>query len=724
LAEVDSYLPKGIRSQAMSHICHFCHKLRVGPLKGHRASIRAAVASALLIGLFAAGAQNAGAEGWLGPDQASGPTNCNFLSQSKTIVSTANGTAIAAWQRRDNGCVGATRIEAAVRPPGGTFSTPQVLSDPTLEATAPKLAIDASGSVIAAWTENGTIRYSLWSPGSAFSAAQTIAGSGPLASAPDVAIGGGAAVVAWVQAGITEVAVKPAGSTVFGAPQQFVNPTEPSADVDVAINEAGAALVTWQAIGPVLDTLHAAARPPGGAFAELATVFTTVNNLDNIEAPQVEIDPLGRATLLWTYFNSAGNIHIVKSAARGTSGNFGDIDDVSDPGIDSGPLGSIDLALDKDNNAIAVWYAISMRASVRPPGGTFGPVTPAMSQPNFVITTPSVDYDPNGRAIAVWLSPGGSGFAVQSAILPKGAAAFGTVHDAQSIGAGAGDLLDGATPVAIDDQGNAVTMWRRQFDFDPAAGIQPGYRIESAWLDAVAPVLVQVRIPATGTVGVPIKVAAAATDRLSAVAFSWNFGDGGTAAGALASHTYLRGGTFTVTVTATDGGGNTDTASGTVVVPALSSAGTTGTIGAPFGPGSAAGPQITGLRLSRSSFRPAKTGGPVRVASASKKAWTRVSYTLSAPGIVRFVFEKPRLGRRSGKKCVAPTKSNRGHKSCVRYVGVRGAFTRRRIAGPDRFTFTGRLLGHRLKAGRYRLVAQAAGAGGAGFPKHVNFLIR
>lgn len=674
--------------------------------RAHRTIARAAVSAALAGCLLVTAADAASAAPtWLDAVPASAVTDCNFLAQSPTTVATAEGTAVAAWVRRDDGCVGATRVEVAVRPPGASFGAPVVLSDPTLEASAPKLAIDPSGTVVAVWSENGFIRYSERPAGGSFSAAQTIAGSGPTAAAPDVAIAGGTVVAGWTNAGAAEVAVKPAGSAAFGAVQTFLTLAEIPADVDVAIDAAGAALMTWQTVGGPLDTLRAAARPAGGGFGQLATVFTTAADLDSIRSPQVEIDSAGRGTLLWAYADSASGRTIVKSASD-AGGDFGPVQNASNPAVNSGQLGSIDLALDASGNAIAVWWATTMQASVRPVGGSFGPVIANVSGPNFVITTPSVAFDPSGRAVAAWLSPGGPAFAVQAAILPKGATSFGPVAE-HAVPAGAGDLIDGATPIALDDQGNAVGVWRRRLDLSPAPGLQAGYQIESAWLDAVGPELRALSIPSAGGLGEPVAVSVAPVDRLSAIAATtWSFGDGATASGATASHTYTKGGTYQVTVTSTDAVGNATTAARTIELPDKPSP---------------AGLAISKLRVSPSAFRAALKGPSVR--AGNLKPWTRVTYSLSLAANVRFSFERPAAGRRSGARCAKPSPRNRGHRSCIRYLPVKGSFTRKRTAGGDRFTFTGRLLGHRLPKGRYRLVARASTAGVSGAAQRASFRI-
>jgi hypothetical protein len=52
-----------------------------------------------------------------------------------------------------------------------------------------------------------------------------------------------------------------------------------------------------------------------------------------------------------------------------------------------------------------------------------------------------------------------------------------------------------------------------------------------------------------------------------------------------------------------------------------------------------------------------------------------------------------------------------------------GSFTRTRPAGADRFTFTGRLTGHPLKPGRYRLVATPTANRHTGKPARAGFRI-
>ena len=88
--------------------------------------------------------------------------------------------------------------------------------------------------------------------------------------------------------------------------------------------------------------------------------------------------------------------------------------------------------------------------------------------------------------------------------------------------------------------------------------------------------------PLTGTSPLTVSFdASASSDDGTIVSYAWDFGDGATGSGALTSHVYTTPGTYTATVTVTDDGGLTDSASFTIT--ALSGGGTGGTGGSGTG---------------------------------------------------------------------------------------------------------------------------------------------
>jgi hypothetical protein len=110
-------------------------------------------------------------------------------------------------------------------------------------------------------------------------------------------------------------------------------------------------------------------------------------------------------------------------------------------------------------------------------------------------------------------------------------------------------------------------------------------------------------------------------------------------------------------------------------------------------------PQASALRLDPARFRAAARGS-----SIAARTGATVSYRLSEPASVLFRVERRAAGRRVGKRCVKPNRSNRRRKRCTRWLRQRGSFTHSGQAGANSFRFTGRLRGRKLRPGRYRLV--------------------
>jgi hypothetical protein len=119
-------------------------------------------------------------------------------------------------------------------------------------------------------------------------------------------------------------------------------------------------------------------------------------------------------------------------------------------------------------------------------------------------------------------------------------------------------------------------------------------------------------------------------------------------------------------------------------------------------------PLLTGLSAKPRSFRTRRRAG--------RPAGTTVRFGLSEAATVRLGAERATTGRRVGGGCVRQTRGNRSRRACVRYVVLRGVFTRKLAAGVARVRFDGRLGGKRLATGRYRLVLIATDAAGNASP--------
>ena len=216
--------------------------------------------------------------------------------------------------------------------------------------------------------------------------------------------------------------------------------------------------------------------------------------------------------------------------------------------------------------------------------------------------------------------------------------------------------------------------------------------------------------------------------------YLWDFGDGQTQMGPLAAvqHTYAKPGSYPITLTVTDQAGcalsivytgQTTSCNGsgkarvmhTITVPAA-------TVTIPLLP--AVGTE----RISPSAF-PAYLAGPSALAAKRRKRTygAKVTYTLNVAASVRFTVQLRSIGRKvtHAKKatCERPTKHNRKQHRCIRYITVKGSFTRAGLTGSNTFRFSGRLNGKRLTRGEYRLIASPTINAATGRAASANFRI-
>lgn len=519
-----------------------------------------------LIALFAllpAAAAQA-APTWLGASTVS--PNSKIYAYPSDLTVLPDGTVVAAWNRYDDTCC-TQHVEVSVRTPGGTFSAPQQLSGAG-DASGVKLAQAADGEVTAVWSESVAGSYVIRSAvrpasGGAFGTFQTISGSGANAFGPAIAVGGGIAVAAWYRNGIEQAAVRPANTTFFQSANDL-SASGVSGNSAVAVDGSGNAVVAYQRYNGANYVIQANARPAGGAFAALADVYT--NNIaagDDLHDPHLAMDSQGRTTIAFASYDGSVSRHKIRSGVRGTSGNFGALQVVSNPAVDSGSGGYMDLAVSSDNTAILVWSGGVTQAAVRPSGGSFGAITD-ISGPGTFSGNPAVRFDGAGVAVAVWQGNSGGLTAIQSASRPKGGT-FGDVTDIAV--SNSTDSVFGPTSLGIDPSGNAAALWAEYDDLDNVAGgTDQVYHVRAAGYDGAPPNFGAISVPGTGTAESAVDMSAPASDVWSAFNTTWDFGDGGSGTGTSLQHTWNTQGTYTVTVKATDAVGNQSTQTRTIQI--------------------------------------------------------------------------------------------------------------------------------------------------------------
>jgi FG-GAP repeat len=110
---------------------------------------------------------------------------------------------------------------------------------------------------------------------------------------------------------------------------------------------------------------------------------------------------------------------------------------------------------------------------------------------------------------------------------------------------------------------------------------------------------------------------------------------------------------------------------------------------------------------------PAAIRGPSAVI-AMRRYGAEVAYTLNTASDVRFTIAKVDPGHVSSGRCARRTKADYSARRCIWLVALPGDFTRTGSAGVNRFRFTGRLAGHKLAVGSYRLIATSTVGGRLG----------
>ena len=346
------------------------------------------------------------------------PVNLSAAGQDAfgaQITTDLGGTSTAVWERSD----GANSIiQAATRPPGGEFNTPVNLSAPGQNAVGPQITTAPDGTTTAIWQRsNGSnfiIQAAIRPPGGTFGTPADLSVPGQNALNAEITTDpGGTTTAVWRRSNgtnqIAQAATRQPGGS-FGTPVDLSAPGQSASGPRVMAVPDGTTTAVWERSDGSNSIIQAATRPPGGTFG--APVDLSAAGQDAFD-PGIASSPDGVATVAWSLFK--GGNFIIQVATRPPGGTFGAPVDLSAAGQDAfGP----EIATDPAGTTTAVWQRSNgtntiIQAATRPPGGTFG-VPLDLSAPGQDTLLPQIATSPDGVATAVWQRSNGTNSIIQS----------------------------------------------------------------------------------------------------------------------------------------------------------------------------------------------------------------------------------------------------------------------------------------------------------------------
>ncbi|QBX57588.1 PKD domain-containing protein [Nocardioides seonyuensis] len=477
---------------------------------------------------------------------------------------------------------------------------------------------------------------------------------------------------------------------------------------ELASNTRGDLAVAWSQGG----TIRVRLRPAGAAWGPEITVSDA-----DARWPVIGLDDAGRVTVGWRQVTGAGtSLHTSTGPITSTSrAAWTAPDQLIAPqhmarlgSIAVGPEGHVVAAavsqrVPEDTEILSTWH--------RSPGGSWSPSLLGTGNANTELVVDRV-----GLATLAWTSNGVSRVSTAAPGQPWSTRDLGTawIQDLvidQDTGNVVMTYLVGPSYTRVVTHREPGGAWRELSSSPGASGlllmrlgvngtdvvlataklVGSDMVIETAAWDETAPVIRSLTLP-TGPVGQPLSFSASVEEWLP-YRVEWDFGDGASATGASAQHTYTVPGTYRASVRVVDAVGlvAVRTVDVTVTVPPLTGPGPAPVPPAPIGaaPAPAGAPRILGLDLTRKKIRTSRA--PRR---------TRLVVTTDSAASVRVV-----LRRRGSRKVVA-------------------RLARSVPAGEARLTISTRMGKARLRAGRYVITAVARNDRGVSTPVRVTLRVR
>jgi len=367
-----------------------------------------------------------------------------------------DGDAVIAWRRFDGSN---DRIEAQTRAADGTLGPTVRLSRAGQPATGVQLDVDDDGDAVFAWLRfdgsNDRVQARMLTSSGTLTPVRTLSAPGADAIGPRVAVNAdGDAVFAWRRSDGTDERIEGATISATGnlSPvRQLSDAGEDALDPQLAVNDAGDAVVTWFRSDGTDRRVQARTLSASGTVSPIHTL--SASGGDAVE-PGVDIDPDGDAYLSWSRWD--GSNYLLQTQLLYADGTLGTTHTVSDPGWSA--YGS-EVAVDDQGDAVIVFYRNDganrrIQAVKMSPADTVG--TPeTLSDAGQDAALPDVAVDDDGDGVVSWYRFDGADNRIQAATVAL-TGQFGAPETLSD----AGEPASG-DEVAVDPDGDAIVVWSR-----------------------------------------------------------------------------------------------------------------------------------------------------------------------------------------------------------------------------------------------------------------------
>jgi hypothetical protein len=331
----------------------------------------------------------------------------SLTASDPRVVMDPSGNVTAAWIENN-------LVTSSSLPFNGSWTAPTTLS--VSGVTSVRLGVDSSGNVTALWIENGVVMYSTLPFGGSWSAEAAVSASG--ASSPQLAVDStGNAVAVWIRNGFIESSTKLFGGSWNLTVSVLSNGTSDSPQVAIGAN--GTVVAVWHSVITGSNVVVSATKTIAGSWGAAVNIIPATAAFTHT-LPKVTVDASGNATAIWFRYNLSNsiyqNITIIAASLLSGGSVWGSPAILTQGGMNTSLTNmSTRVGSDTNGNVVAVWnmsydgYKFNVESAVKQVSGSSWTVVSGLDQQD--IYAYQVDMTANnalGDVLATYMAFDGS----------------------------------------------------------------------------------------------------------------------------------------------------------------------------------------------------------------------------------------------------------------------------------------------------------------------------